>query len=76
MTKANDLAFPAYNKNGSYCLGITKREYFAAMALQGIVGGKKAPAWYERDLSTEWQDIMAKDAVLLADALINQLNKE
>jgi len=45
-------------------LGLTKREYFAAMALQGLLSGKLS------DLDTE-----PAVAVMFADALINELNK-
>lgn len=45
--------------------GLTKREYFAAMALTGIIS---KPTWSDEDT--------AKHAVNCADALINELNKE
>jgi len=44
--------------------GISKREYFAAMAMQSILTYSKNP------VST-----IAKDAVKAADALISELNK-
>lgn len=47
--------------------GITKREYFAAMAMQGLV------IWDQSQNNTnEW---IAKEAVALADALLVQLDK-
>jgi hypothetical protein len=73
MTNANDSAFarplgevtnpgePAISDESE---GLTKREYFAAMAMQGLI------AW-----PTGTQDIAA-EAVEHADALIKALNTE
>jgi hypothetical protein len=47
--------------------GLSKREYFAAMALQGILAN---PATKDSDPSKD----IAIDAVMLADRLIEQLN--
>lgn len=51
--------------------GLTKREYFAAMAMQGIIAsqnpGSQDPGGAKRT---------AEDAALLADALIAALNKD
>lgn len=47
--------------------GLTKREYFAAMAMQGSA----TKAMDYNDLIN-----MANDAVFVADCLINALNKE
>lgn len=51
-----------------YFGGLTKREYFAVMAMQGILSDKKL---YRPD------DIESAcaDAVKMADQLINQLNQ-
>jgi hypothetical protein len=70
MTNPNDSAFSKsgfYDPYNSYVSGeegLTKREYFAAMAMQGI-------------LNSEFLDIkrFAKLAVEAADALIAELNK-
>lgn len=48
--------------------GLTKREYFAAMALQGIISNTKA-------LSHDIFPVSAKVAIEYADALIAELNK-
>jgi len=74
-TKANDPINPLteiIEKNGLQTVvefnGLTKREYFAAMAMQGLLASAK--------------DIIypiirvAKDAVDYADALIDELNKD
>lgn len=47
--------------------GLTKRELFAAMAMQGMQGNTNYK-WLPK--------AMAEDAVKYADALINELNKE
>ena len=68
ITITNDLAFPTqpsdYHAGNE---GLTKREYFAALAMQGILcdgdGGHS-----ERSL--------ANTAVNMADALIEALNKD
>jgi hypothetical protein len=48
-------------------MGLTKREYFAAMAMQGMIGNRYFDL---RNL-----DIISKCAVQQADALIEALNK-
>lgn len=49
--------------------GLTKRELFAAMALQGILANSEITKNH-RDLNIE------QTAIKFADALINELNKE
>jgi hypothetical protein len=56
VTNPNDLVYPAFGQ------GLTKREYFAAMAMQTMQGVV--------DLPNE----AAKEAVKYADALIEALN--
>jgi len=65
-------AFPTRGEYGSDYGGLTKREYFAAMAMQGLlantggVSGEKGQTWYEKT---------ADESLELADALISQLSK-
>ena len=61
-TKANEPAYP--NKFVPILYRLTKREYFAAMALQGLLAN-------DSGLITS----KAIDAVKAADALIEELNK-
>jgi hypothetical protein len=65
-THANCAAFPS-GQQSIYDAetGLTKREYFAAMAMQGIA----------TDASVQFE-MAAKIAVEYADALIAALNKE
>lgn len=69
MTNGNDAA---YSRAGFYAdvencgeSGLTKREYFAALAMQGLCAS----------ITTAFPDELAFDAVKLADAIINELNK-
>lgn len=48
--------------------GLTKREYFAAMAMQGFMASDGAP-----DVNYK---VIAEAAVIFADTLINALNKK
>ena len=67
-TNPNDTTNVVFNNMGSIRQGgLTKREYFAAMAMQGILSnasGIKEPGHW-----TNW-------AVKYADDLIAELNKE
>ena len=69
MTNSDDSAFAFASIDGTYDVpGLTKREYFAAMALGAISGGRK--------LSELAEGAFTRKAVKLADALIEALNKE
>ena len=54
--------------------GITKREYFAAMAMQGIAA--EYVEIHKNNTSSFSPDAVADFAVLLADKLIDKLNKK
>jgi hypothetical protein len=63
MTNPNDSATGfAWSQEQSGTSGLTKREYFAAMAMQGL-------------LSNPNTSFETRDAVIIADALIAELNK-
>ena len=66
MTNGNE---PVNKNDTSVSKGLTKREYFAAMALQGILANSSEIY----NLTTYEQ--YAKYSVLQADALINALNQ-
>jgi glycerol kinase len=74
QTKGNDPISATqeyHSKNFGVVLaktGLTKREYFAAMAMQGILSNE--------DNSYETAEDKAETAVKSADALIEALNKE
>lgn len=72
---ANDSAFPTpsdYRSDGALIVyatpGLSKREYFAAMAMQGICGDG-IPGSHHQPAVT------ARDAVAQADALLAELDK-
>lgn len=72
MTNPNDPAFPiivnALEIHSSRA-GLSKREYFAAMAMQGLIAGSQG--------RVKWNETQfAMGAINLADALIAELNKE
>ncbi len=63
MTNGNDAAYPN-NMKPDY--GLSKREYFAAMAMQGLCA----------DSSMTKSQSIASLSVACADALIEELNKQ
>ena len=76
MNNANDRAFPVPENFAEP--GLTKREYFAAMAMQGIAAHPNnaiIDAVAEQE-GVRASDAMARLAVLYADALLRALEKE
>jgi hypothetical protein len=77
-TNATDAAFAKsafYHEAGgvdSPQTGLTKREYFAAMAMQGLLHNYNLNGMYGNSPS---YPIVHEQAVIVADALIEQLNK-
>lgn len=67
----NDLV-DSWNNDCSMSNGLTKREYFAAMALSGVEGANIVNRDYEILNIKE----VAIRAVRLADALIAELNRK
>lgn len=81
-TEGNEYAFamPASHteQTGTYdaTLGLTKREYFAAMAMQGMIAGTSSSVEVMRALGSQDELIICKSATEYADALIEALNKD
>lgn len=52
--------------------GLTKREYFAAMAMQGMLSANQPD-----DIPNDkfWFEILANDSILAADELLKQLSE-
>lgn len=69
MTNGNDAAYAHVTQFGTVYPGLTKREYFAAMCLQGIL------STLEQGVRPVDIPTIASDAVLIADELIEALNK-
>lgn len=70
MTNGSHEAFACCNADGQIGQpGLTKREYFAAMAMQGLLAQTSQDFGYSEGL------VLAKAAVQQADALIEALNR-
>jgi hypothetical protein len=65
-TRKEDVSFPCHESIYEHSQGLTKREYFAAAALMGLMVDTSPEQSHED---------VAESAVLMADALINELNK-
>ena len=72
-TEPTDKAFPCFSSYGQVNVaagGLTKREYFAALAMQGLMAA-------DADKVNRWSPRMiAQVAVDNAEALIAELNME
>ena len=68
-TKAKGPAFPLISDEG-YVInaGLNKREFFALMAMQGIIANKSA--------HKKTTEMITESAVRLSDALIEELSKK
>lgn len=91
MTQGNDNAFPIAGKEycsdemgGNWCdvikAGLTKREYFAAMAMQGLLANPDVkPLEQAHTIDAHRVDLVnrgyAKVAIGMADAILDELNK-
>lgn len=74
MTNPNNCAFPADAHTQSEG-GLTKREYFAAMAMQGILANTEWAKTFTKDDFDEFKDRASSASTEMADALIEALNK-
>lgn len=83
MSKANESAFPIvrnFIQHGKTmtikAFGLTKREYIATKAMEGIMAGNPADTWpFVSDKKITYAQWVAKNAVDLADALLVELEK-
>lgn len=88
MTEGDKPAYPSEFEGGEYdafgapviahrkYYGISKREYFAAMAMQGMLANSIDKMQGQQPWWSMNSDDMATEAVLQADHLIKALNKE
>lgn len=70
----NDMAFPVdpeHTPNNSIQCGLTKREYLAGLAMQGVINHVLSKG-YSHDTA---HSIAADRAVAFADALLTALSK-
>lgn len=56
--------------------GLTKREYFAAMAMQGLVSKGVPPDWYDSKVRVSWSEWVGEMSCEMADELIKGLNNQ
>ena len=74
MNNGNEPINPIDNVQG-VCSGLTKREHFAGLAMQGILAGLNS-----NNSGDDWHgwstDDIARDAVSHADALLKELGNE
>jgi len=70
MSKANEPAFPNQNYDGPLEGGLTKREYFAAKAMQGMIATITCSRWEDNVIAG-----VVPAAVQYADALLAELEK-
>ena len=66
MTDPNDPAFPVQELNGAACFGLTKRELFSILILNGMITAQTKEGFYRSNSVAE--------AIACADELIKQLN--
>lgn len=89
MTEADDLAFPLIGRTMRdmpdgrtrqewYCdLGLTKREYYAGLAMQAIMSKSTEDLYNHFSQGEKSIDLQISEcAVAAADSLIESLNKE
>ena len=79
MTKANDNVYPVVLQHGlthdSHVeAGLTKRELFAAMAMQGLLSDNDYSPYTLRNGA--YINTLGEESVKYADVLIAELNKE
>lgn len=73
MKNAKEPAYPITASSWSHA-GLTKREYFAAMAMQGMA--KDNPFYYTESYMDRQSVKIAQAAAKLADALLKELEEE
>jgi hypothetical protein len=79
MKNGNQLAFPTVDtihpQTGERCeplnVGLTKREYFAGLAMQAT-----DLELYANSHGHKWAEEVAKDSVKMADALLKELENQ
>lgn len=74
MTNPNDLAYPSYQEGYAPQRGLTKRELFAAMAMQATLSNPHTAAQNEEGLNA-LPGVVSICAIEIADALIEALNQ-
>jgi hypothetical protein len=70
----NERVHPTIDRHGNPCQSLTKREYFAAMAMQGLLSNS---VWIENVLKKDINHgvALATASVESADALISEMER-
>lgn len=79
MTNPYDPAFPVEldQRDVRNPHGLTKREYFSALAMQGLLSNDGLLMFHAKEFpDKKLKEIIAEQSVIAADALITELNKE
>lgn len=82
MSQSNEPAFPGPRMNAEMAMGLTKREYFAGLAMSGFLLAASRPEEADKirtDAEARNQSTgryLATQAVYMADTLISELAKE
>jgi hypothetical protein len=76
VSRANEPAYPVPGfKDDQTFNGLSVREHFAAMALQGMLANQLTGMAAAKVRREEFMEMLAQDAVGHADALIAELSK-
>lgn len=75
MSRADESAFPSKQDTYSAENGLTKRELFAAMAMQGMLADHTLAIGYGKSEGDELMENTVSSAVRYADALLAELEK-
>jgi hypothetical protein len=70
---SNECAFPMFGVDTNTEYGLTKREYFAAIAMQGLLSNPEVVGTLDHDGSEDYDEILATESVKSADALLKAL---
>lgn len=77
MNNADKPAYPTNARMHSDAVGLTKKEYFAALAMQGLLANPQymmsLEDSYRRKAIHDMNGMLARESVDMADELLNQL---
>ena len=72
MTRPNEPAFPGLDE--ALAMGLTKREWFAGLAMQGLLANQRMTEIFQKAIPN-WEQPVATASLIMADALIAELAK-
>ena len=68
-------AFPIEDAENATAYGLTKREYFAARAMQGLLSNPEWMKEYKGEKYLMQNDVISEIAIKTADKLLSDLDK-